>query len=316
MIHIQSFPNIKKEIFAIMHASLTGFSQVLLVANAFSGLLILIGITLFSPILGMMTFLASIIGTVTARYIGADSFLIRNGIYSFNSVLSAITPILFLNGNKRWILALLAAVIASLLMKMLTSLLDKWNIPVLTIPFVFITWIGLLIAYRVDTLYMDPDFVISSPTMWNIPTEGTPTLLIGMVKGIGEVFVIDSLWTGSLTLLALFIAGWRFGLYAIIGAFVSWLTAYFIGVDAQSLNLGLYNYNAVLTVIAIGLVFNKKDKPTLGVAVLAATLTVPVTAGLELLLDQVGLPALTLPFIVCTWLFIGIRKFYPNESTS
>lgn len=312
MTHIQPYQSLKIDITELIYATWRGFSQVLLVANSFSGLVILTGITLFSPVLGIMTFFASIIGTLTGRFARADSCLIRNGIYGFNSVLSSITPILFLNGNIRWVVALLAAVLAALFMKVLTNILDKWNIPVLTVPFVLITWIGLLIAYRVDLLYINPEFVISSPTMWNLPTEGTPILVIGMIKGIGEVFVIDSLWTGTLTLVALFIAGWHYGLYAIMGALASWLTAYFIGVDTQSLNLGLYNYNAVLTMIAIGLVFNKRDKPTILVAMIAATLTVPVTAGLELLLDQFGLPALTFPFIICTWLFIGIRKFFPN----
>lgn len=296
----------------LLLSSLKGFSQVLLVGNALSGLLILIGILLFSPILGIFTFLAAIIGTVTGKVLKADALLIREGIYGFNSVLCAITPILFLHGNKRWVIALIAAVIAAVTMKFASQFLDTWGIPVLTAPFVVITWIGLLIAYRVDALYMDPDFVISSPAMWNIPTKGTPSLLKGMIKGIGEVFVIDSLWTGSLILIGLFVVGWRFGVFAIIGAFVSWLTAFFIGADTQSLNLGLYNYNAVLTVIAVGLIFNKKEKPTLLTAIIAATLTVPVTAGLEIILNPIGLPALTLPFIVCTWLFTGLRKFFHN----
>lgn len=296
----------------LISASLKGFSQVLLVGNTISGFLILIGITLFSPILGLMAFLSSLVGTITGKYCGGDRLLIREGIFSFNATLCGITAVLFLNGNKRWFIALFAAVLAALAMKVLTKILDRWNIPVLTIPFVFITWIGLLIAYRVDTLYMDPSFVISSPAMWNLSTEGTPTLLIGMIKGIGEVFVIDSLWTGSLILIALFVVGWRFGFYAIIGAFVSWLTAYFIGADSQSLNLGLYNYNAVLTIIAVSLVFDKKDKKIILTGIIAATLTVPVTAGLELLLDPLGLPALTFPFILCTWLFVALRKFFPK----
>lgn len=299
-------------LYFLISASLKGFSQVLLVGNTFSGFLILIGITLFSPILGLMAFLSSLVGTLTGKYFGGDRFLIREGIYSFNSTLCGITAVLFLHGDKRWFIALFAAGLAALSMKMLTKILDKWNIPVLTIPFVIITWIGLLIAYRVDTLYMDPNFVISSPAMWNLPVEGTPTLLIGMIKGIGEVFVIDSLWTGSLILIALFWVGWRFGLYAIIGAFVSWLTAYFIGADSQSLNLGLYNYNAVLTIIAVSLVFDKKPKKTPLTGIIAATLTVPVTAGLELLLDPFGLPALTFPFILCTWLFVALRKYFPK----
>ena len=233
--------------------------------------------------------------------------MIHEGIFGFNSVLCGIAAVLFLHGDKRLFIALFAAVIAALLMALLSKLLSKWRIPVLTIPFVVVTWIGLLAAYRFDKLYMDPNFVVSSPALWNLPTEGTPTLLIGLIKGIGEVFVIDSIWTGSLILVALFWAGWRFGFYAIIGAFVSWLTAYFIGADSQSLNLGLYNYNAVLTIIAVSLVYGKKR---LLIGIIAATLTVPVTAGLELLLDPLGLPALTFPFILCSWLFIGARKVF------
>jgi urea transporter len=299
-----------KKFYLLIAISLKGFSQVLLVGNSISGLLILIGITLHSPVLGLMAFLSSIVGTITGKYCGGDRLLIRNGIYGFNAILCGISTILFLNGDKRWFIALFAAALAALSLNMLTKVLDKWNVTVLTIPFVFITWIGLLIAYRVDTRYMDPDFVISSPAMWNLRVEGSPTLLVGMIKGIGEVFVIDSLWTGSLILLALFWVGWRFGLYAIIGTFVSWLTAYFIGADTHSLNLGLYNYNAVLTIIAVSLVFNKNPKKMPYTGIIAAMLTVPITAGLELLLDPLGLPALTFPFIVCSWLFIAMGKFF------
>jgi len=293
--------------YALISASLKGFSQVLLVGNTFSGSLILLGITLHSPALGLISFLSSIVGTITAKFIRADQSMIRDGIYGFNSVLCGIAPVLFLHGEKRWLFALFAAVVAALLMALLSKLLGKWRIPVLTIPFVFITWIGLLAAYRFDAINMDPSFVISSPALWNLKTEGTPTLIIGLIKGIGEVFIIDSLLTGSLILVGLFWAGWRFGVYAIIGAFVSWLTAYFMGVDSQSLNLGLYNYNAVLTIIAVSLVYGQKR---LLIGIIAATLTVPVTAGLELLLDPLGLPALTFPFILCSWLFIGARKFF------
>lgn len=137
-----------------------------------------------------------------------------------------------------------------------------------------------------------------------------------MLKRIGEVFVIDSLVASIFILLGLFIAGWRFGAFAIAGAFVSWLTAYFIGVDVQSLNLGLYNYNAVLTGIAAGLVFNKKERTTLFIALVAAMLTVPITAAVELLLEPAGLPALTFPFVLCTWIFVGIRKVLPKSIIS
>jgi len=312
MQQINSNPTLPEKFIALLTASLKGFSQVILVDNAFSGFLILIGITLHSPFLGLVAFLSSIIGTLTAQYCDGDRMLIRAGIYSFNSVLSGIAVVLFLTGGNRWIIALFSAVIAALSMAVLTKWFDKWGIPILTLPFVFITWIGLLVTYRTDVLHMDPGFVISSPARWNLQTEGTPTLIVGLIKGIGEVFIIDSLLTGSLILVGLFLAGWRFGVYAIIGTFVSWLAAYFMGVDTQSLNLGLYNYNAVLTIIAVSLVFDTKLEKTPLTGIIAATLTVPITVGLEFLLDPLGLPALTFPFIVCTWLFIAARSLFPK----
>lgn len=298
----------KNVVTSLFISALRGFSQVLLVKNAFSGLLILIGISIFSPALGLMTLLASIIGAMTGKILRASPDSIQDGLYSFNSVLCAITPILFLSGGKRWFIAVLAAIIAAISMRVLTNTLDRWHIPVLTAPFIFITWIGLLIAYNSERITMDPDFIASSPSS----VDESPEFLVGMVKGIGEVFVIDSLWTSLLILTALFVAGWRFGLFAVAGAFVSWITAYFMGVDVQSRNLGLYNYNAVLTGIAVGLVFNKTEKPTLITAIIAAMLTVPVTAAVASILEPTGLPALTFPFVLCTLLFVGIRKFYPN----
>ena len=169
--------SLTNKLYLLISSSLKGFSQVILVDNAFSGLLILIGITLHSPVLGLMAFLSSLVGTITAQYCGGDSSMIRAGIYSFNSVLSGIAATLFLTGDTRWLIALLAAAVAALSMAMLAKWFAKLGVPVLTIPFVLITWIGLLVAYRTDVLNMDPGFVASSPARWNLPTEGTPDFI-------------------------------------------------------------------------------------------------------------------------------------------
>jgi urea transporter len=185
--------------------------------------------------------------------------------------------------------------------------LARWKIPVLTCPFIIVTWMGLLAAYQIKSLRIDSEFVATSPAKWNLPLEETPRFFLALIKGVGEVFIIDSLWTGSLILIALFVAGWRFGVYAVGGTFISWLTALSLGVEAELLNLGLYNYNAVLTIIAVGLLFDDKRRFPL-VGIFAAATTVPLSAGLDLLLYPLGLPALTSPFIISTWIFLAIRN--------
>ena len=64
--------SLTNKLYLLISSSLKGFSQVILVDNAFSGLLILIGITLHSPFLGLMAFLSSLVGTLTAQYCGGD----------------------------------------------------------------------------------------------------------------------------------------------------------------------------------------------------------------------------------------------------
>ncbi|WP_203248824.1 urea transporter [Sporosarcina beigongshangi] len=298
--------NIKK-VENLFLASLKGFSQVMLIENALSGAIILLGITIHSPLLGLMAFISSIIGTLTGHYIDGDKPAIHQGFYSFNSLLCGMAVMLFLQNNWRMLITPISAIIAAVLMLYLSKYLKKWGIPVLTIPFIIVTWIGLLAAYTIKGLHINPEFVASSPAKWNLPVEGTPNFFLGLIKGVGEVFIIDSLWAGSLILIALFVAGWRFGVYAVGGTFISWLTAFLLGVDAELLDLGLYNYNAVLTVIAVGLLFDDKRHFPL-VAIFAAATTVPISAGMDLLLYPLGLPVLTSPFIISTWLFLVIRK--------
>lgn len=287
--------------------SLKGFSQVMLMENALSGGLILLGITIHSPLLGLMALISSIVGTLTGHFIEGDKPAIRQGLYGFNSLLCGIAVMLFLQNDWRLLIAPIAATMAAVLMFYLSKFLGKWKVPVLTFPFIIVTWTGLLAAYTIKGLHINSEFVASSPAKWNLPIKGTPNFFLGLIKGVGEVFIIDSLWAGSLILIALFVAGWRFGVYAVGGTFISWITALLLGVDTELLDLGLYNYNAVLTIIAVGLLLDgKRYFPLVGI--FAAAITVPISAGVDLLLDPFGLPALTSPFIISTWLFLAIRK--------
>lgn len=307
---LQKTMNARKFKLLILH-SIKGFSQVMLMENAISGSLILLGISLYSPTLGLMAFLSSIVGTSIGLSKDPHRHEAMKGIYGFNSVLSGVAVMLFLGNDWRFVIALIAAAASAYLMVHLLRIGNRWKVPVLTTPFVLTTWVGLLVTYQIKTFHLSEAFVTSSPVQWNIPSEGKPNFILGLIKGVGEIFIIDSFWAGLFIFIALFVAGWRFGVYAVIGTLVSWLTALSLGVDTESLDLGLYNYNAVLTVIAVGLLFDDKRNYLL-IGIFAAAMTVPITAGMDLILNPIGLPALTSPFILSTWMFLVIRKVIPK----
>ena len=46
--------------------------------------------------------------------------------------------------------------------------------------------------------------------------------------------------------------------------------------------------------------------------VMAAMITVPITASIDTWLMPYGIPGLTMPFVLVTWIFIGARKVLPK----
>ena len=67
----------------------------------------------------------------------------------------------------------------------------------------------------------------------------------------------------------------------LLGNVAAVMMAYFLGGERSTIALGLYGYNAILTIIAVSAVFNSEQNrfaPLSGI--IAACLTVPITAAL------------------------------------
>ena len=148
---------------------------------------------------------------------------------------------------------------------------------------------------------------------WQLDISGEINVLQDIFNGIGQVFFLDNTISGIILSLAVFLGGKKLGFYAVIGNIVSILIAYFLGGEHTLIARGLYGYNAILTIIAVSAVFNHEhNRFALLSGIIAACLTVPITAGLSTFLLPYGLPALTMPFVLCSWLILSARKLMPN----
>ena len=303
----------KREIPSIILASLKGVSQVIFIENAFSGVLILIAITLTSYELGVIAFLSSVVGTLIGKFGGANEESVNSGLYGYNSVLTGIALTLFLTGSSRWIIALLGAVIAAIFAAMMVHFMKNSALPILTFPFIILTWFMVLVSYRLNVFQLSNSLVPQSLSHWKLDIAGEVNWTEGIFNGIGQIFFLDNTLSGVLLFLAVFWAGWKLGLYAVVGNAVALLTAYGLGGEHSLILLGLYGYNAILACMAVATVFSTEDnrfKSISGIA--AACLTVPLTASTSTWLLPYGLPALTMPFVLSTWLFLGARKVLPT----
>lgn len=284
---------------------LKGISQVLLIDKAWSGLLILIGLFFASVEVGVIALVASCLGTATAYLIGADRDKIKHGLYGFSSVLTGIASLLFLEGDSKYIAALVGAVLAVFFTVAFHSIGAHSNLPALTFPFIAVTWCIILASYAMSHIHLsDATAVTAIHEMTN--NQQSVDIFGALFKDFGEIFLQNSYICSLFIFAAIAISGWRNTIMASAGVVISIVVVYICGLNLHDLEMGLYSYNTILTMIAMGSAFHKNIRGSYVYVTLAGILTVLLTPVIAIILEPFGLPALTMPFVATTWLFLMI----------
>ncbi|RDU36742.1 urea transporter [Neobacillus piezotolerans] len=294
--------------------TLRGLSQVLLIENAISGMIILLAITIASYKLAIIAFISSLIGTLVAQKGRADGDGLSKGLFGYNSVLTGLALFMFLSGPNDWIIALFGAAAAAILTAVMMFWMRNTKIPILTAPYILLTWSMLLVSYRLKSFQLSQDLVPQSLAHWKLNIKGEINWIEGAVSGLSQIFFIDHTAAGVLLFAAVIVAGWRYALFAVLGNVIALFTAYWLGGEHTLIYEGHYGYNAILAAIAAAYVFRDKKGgiPHLLSGIIAAFLTVPLTASLDTWLMPYGLPALTMPFVFTTWIILLVRKVLPG----
>lgn len=290
---------------AFLDSVLRGIGQVMLQENSFTGLFFVMGIFFNSTLFGAAVLLGTAVSTATAMALGIERAAIRAGLYGFNGGLVAIALLFFLAPNwLTWGCVILAAAASTLLMAALQSLLRVWKIPALTAPFVFTSLCFFLATARFGRL----------ESTHLLPTAGLPkavavegivsssTVVEGLFNGIGQVFFQGNVVTGVLFTIGLLIASRRACVAALLGSLVGLLVAWGMGAAEPAIRAGAFGFNNVLVAIALGAVFYTLNRASVIHALLATLATPFVYAALSAALEPLGMPALTLPFVLVTWI--------------
>lgn len=131
-----------------------------------------------------------------------------------------------------------------------------------------------------------------------------------LARGIGQVMFQDHALSGLLMLTGIAIHSWQMALLAIGGNLIGTLTAYVSGYNQDDIRHGLYGFNGTLVGIAAG-VFLQLSPVTLLLAALAACVSTWITRAFN---AQHRLPGFTAPFILATWMLLGICTYYLPET--
>lgn len=287
---------------------LKNIAQVLLLNNAWTGLFILLGLFVGNWKVGIMTLAASIIALLLAKRTNYSNEEINTGLAGFNPVLTAIALTLFL--VPEWysiLIAFIAIVITMPIGSAFREFFKPFGVPMLTMPYVFVSWLILLMSFQFK--FVNADVNILPDTVQEIQFSGHSIHFINaFLSGFSEIFLLKSIMAGVLILIGIFIASSKAGVFAIVANLIGFTAVLVLGANHDQINDGLFGYNVILTVLALGVAFRTRIQRYISI-VLGILLTVVLHAGMTTLLTPFGLPVFTLPFIIATWimLFAGNR---------
>lgn len=288
-----------------------GTGQVMFQNNAWTGLLFIIGIFwgAYHEGMGLVAWgalVGVIVSTVTGYLLGFPAKDGAQGLWGFNGVLVGCAFPTFLGNTVwMWLALILCSALTTWVRTGFNNVMAPWKVNSFTFPFVFTTWMFLLAARAMHGM---PPTHMAEPALPEAFTAVESLrfghLIVYWLKGVGQVFLIDSWVTGLLFLIGLFICSRWAALWAAIGSAVALFVALVFKASGPDIAHGLYGFSPVLTAIALATVFYKPGTRSAIWALLGILVTVFIQAGMDVLLAPVGIPTLTGPFCIATWLFL------------
>jgi urea transporter len=289
-------------------AILRGIGQIFFQENAITGGVFVLGILWNSPIMAIGAVVGSLIGWGTAVLAKFDESEISAGIFGFNSSLVGIATLFFFRPSVGSIALLIVGCIAA---AFVTRLMRRYvPFPTYTTPFIVTTWAVFFLGMALGVARVEPAVVDGTKEVAASSSAFVPSIE-AVFHGIGQVKFQGSVLTGLLFLVGIALSDWRHAAWVLLASVIATSMAYLAHCPTADIVLGLYGYNATLAAIALFLWRRSVIPPLLGIL-----LSVPLTEYFPML----GLPTLTAPFVLATWLVLAFGwiegKFFASEKPS
>lgn len=292
-------------------STLRGAGQVMFQESAWTGLLFLAGIFVgayqtHTPLVAWGALVGLVASTLAGYIMSADKESGEEGLWGFNGILVGCAfPTFLANSWQMWIALIFCSMLTTWVRRGFNNVMAPWKVNSLTFPFVFLTWIFLFASRMMDGISPDGLSVPSLTEHFSADLDTSfGSLVVYWLKGVSQVFLINSWITGILFLVGLALCSRWAALWAAVGSAVSLAIAIVFQADAADISAGLFGFSPVLTGIAIGCTFYKPCLKSAVWSVVAIIATVFVQAGMDAFFAPFGLPTLTGPFCVTTWLFL------------
>lgn len=291
--------------------TLRGVGQVDLQAKLITGVFITIALFSAGWKPGVFGLLGAASSTATAIVLRADRQKIYLGLEGYCGALIGIAAVTFLGLHlSSWLVAIAGGIACTVLTGTLGRMLGTWGLSPLTGPFCIVGSAIAIGGPGFERIWHGgpgpalPDAVSGSTSM------SFGNLVESFFNNVAEIFLLGKWWAGLIMLVGLFLAGPKIGIAAAAGSVIGTLSAWAMGAPAELITEGIYGYNAVLVMIALGATFLAPTAINMTYAVVAAIFSTAMTAALANFFAPFGGHTLTWPFNLVTWAFLAAMPLY------
>lgn len=271
-----------------------GASQVMLQRSIWTGVLFLLGILAGGWDIMVLALVSLMFATISCihRHQGY-----ADGLWGFNAILVGCAASVFPCPNT--LLLALVVYLTIPLKQILDKLLARHGISSLTLPFILSTWMFICMAH-----WWDRNVLVEPSVTIDTYLGEIPDVISGLLKGLSQVFLVNS-WAGGLLILAgLLAANRNVFVWAIAGSAIGMSCATLCGCAWDDIANGLWGFSPALTAIAVGVTFRPETASWrwIFVTIGAVVLTFLIQLAATPVLATIGLPVLTLPFCIATYI--------------
>lgn len=275
---------------------LRSFGQIMLQENAATGLLFIIGIGLSSPLALTGAVIATLSALIVAWLLRYNPDSINSGLYGFNAALVGIAVFFFLPVSF-WscVLLICGGALSAVIMHFMLTRTPR--IPTFTAPFIITTWLIMLIIEMTGMV---------NPTFIPAVTAGNDFQVA--MRGVSQVMFQGYWLTGVIFVAGIFLHSPNAAVWAMTGSALGMLTARTFGLSEELVLMGIYGFNATL----VAIVFSEHY----GKSAVLASLGIVLSVLINSVFVWVKLQMLTAPFVLASWIIIGLMAVNTARKTA
>jgi urea transporter/murein DD-endopeptidase MepM/ murein hydrolase activator NlpD len=310
----------------ILPAVLNSYSVIFFFNNKLLACVLML-VTFFNFFAGLSGLIAVLVAVLIAYVMDLDRFQLKKGLFSFNALLLGIGMGTFFDPSPVFFsLLALAALLTLILTVTLGGWLNKYNLPVLSIPFVFSFWFIVFPSAQFENLgltqrniyWLNEMYALGGNQLLNffqsIDTLPVHNLVDIYLRSMSSIFFQSNLIAGLLIAVCLLICSRIAFSLSIIGFLSAYAFAQFTGSATASITYYNIGANYIMVALAIGGFFAIPSRYSYLWSVLLVPLTTLVLLFFTKLLGYIHLPVFSLPFSVIVILFVYFLQFRSKSS--